>query len=85
MQYTLFWKEDTFSKHRHNEAFVLHLSTGEEEVVLGGLQQLYLKELFKSIFSYSVKNGFTMEEVRVDSCHTVVAENFAYSFWRRYY
>lgn len=67
----LFWKEDVFSKHWHNEAFFLHLSTGEEEVALGGLQQRYLRELFKSIFSYSMKNGFMMGEVRVDSCHTL--------------
>lgn len=68
----LLWKEDLFSKHRHNEAFVLHLSTGEEEVVLGGLQQLYLRELFTSVFfSYSMKTGFTTGEVRVDSCHTL--------------
>lgn len=69
MRYMLLWKEEIFSKHWHNEAFVLHLSSGEEEVALGGLQQLYLRKLFKSVFSYSMKTGFTMGEVRVDSCH----------------
>ena len=66
----LFWK-DVFSKHWHNEAYILHLSTGEEEVALGGLQELYLRELFSNVFSYSMKTSFTMGEVRVDSCHTL--------------
>lgn len=72
MWYMLFWKEDVFSKHRHNEAFVLHLSTGEEEVVLGGLQHFSSESFLKAFFfSYSMKTLFTMGEVRVDSCHTL--------------
>jgi len=71
VRYTLFWKADAFSKHWHNEAFILYLSTGEEEVALGGLQQLYLGKLFKNISSYSMGTGFTIGQVRVDSCHTL--------------
>lgn len=61
-------KEDIASKHRHEEAFVAHLSTGEEEVVLGGLQRVYLREVFKSVFAYTMKIGFTIWEVGVCSC-----------------
>lgn len=43
-------KEDISSKHRHEEGFVVHLSTKEEEVVLGGLQRVNLREVFKSGF-----------------------------------
>lgn len=64
-------KEDISSKHRHEEAFVAHLSTGEEEVVLGGLQRVYLREVFKSVFPYTMKSGFRIWEVRVYSCLTL--------------
>lgn len=67
MWYTLYWNEEVFSEHWCNEAFVLHLSTGEEQIVLGGLQQLYLRELFKSFSTYSVKTDFMMGQLRVYS------------------
>lgn len=64
-------KEDLSSKHRHDAAFAFHLSTGEEEAVLGGLQQVNLREVYKSVFSYIMKSGFTIWEVRVGSCLTL--------------
>lgn len=84
MWYMLFWKEDVFSKHRHNEAFVLHLSTGEEEVVLGGLQHFSSESFLKAFFFFlfyenSFHDGGGQSRLLP---HIEVAENFAYSFQR---
>lgn len=68
-----------FSNHWHNEAFILRLSTGEGEVVLGGLQQLYIRKLFKSIF-YFMKTGFSVDQKRRFLPYAAGAENFACSF-----